>query len=407
MWFTKKQSRAVGDTTHQGFSYLDEGVLYFDSACQTLRPYEVIAAEQDYYLNYNACGERVKYEWGVKVDEQVEGARKELLQYVKKSEKDYICSFTLNTTYGINLVLSQLPADKFKRIVTTDVEHNSVFLPAITYAKRNGWERLLLERDDQMNVQYKREDLKDAVVILNAMTNFSGQVPGNLKDLVRDTHAQGGVVIIDAAQALGHAPEVLREIPFDAMCSSIHKMYGPSLGVIVVKKDLEAMMTHDWIGGGMVEDVEKDSFTLISDKHELYSRFESGLQNFGGIVGLRAGLKWMKEFKLEGKKIHDHEHQLAEVLWEEMQDIPELTFMTDGPSGVLSFYHGEIDSHTLAMTIGHQGVMARSGYFCCHYYLKERKSLPPLLRLSLGAHNTTDSIKRAVDIIKNTISTLK
>ena len=50
------------------FGYLGPDTHYFDSACQTLRPQPVIAAVTEYYRQYNACGGRVKYAWGEKVD---------------------------------------------------------------------------------------------------------------------------------------------------------------------------------------------------------------------------------------------------------------------------------------------------------------------------------------------------
>ena len=42
--------------------------------------------------------------------------------------------------------------------------------------------------------------------------------------------------------------------------------------------------------------------------------------------------------------------------------------------------------------------MVRSGYFCAHHWLKELKGYPPLVRFSLGAHNTDEDIERALDV---------
>ena len=61
------------------FKYLPENAHYFDSACQSLRPQSVLDALNDYYLNFNSCGERVKYTWGRKVDEKVEETREAVL----------------------------------------------------------------------------------------------------------------------------------------------------------------------------------------------------------------------------------------------------------------------------------------------------------------------------------------
>ena len=47
MFYNKNQKNSILDSS--GFDYIDlKNALYFDSACQTLRPMEVIQAEQDY-----------------------------------------------------------------------------------------------------------------------------------------------------------------------------------------------------------------------------------------------------------------------------------------------------------------------------------------------------------------------
>ena len=90
------------------FDYLGSGEVYLDSACQSLRPRCVIDAINNYYTEHNSCGERVKYKWGVVTDEKVEETRELVLKYLGLKAKKYTVSFTLNTTYGINLILSQL-----------------------------------------------------------------------------------------------------------------------------------------------------------------------------------------------------------------------------------------------------------------------------------------------------------
>ena len=112
----------------EDFGYLRDGDVYLDSACQSLRPQPVIDALNRYYTEHNSCGERVKYAWGRKTDELVEDTRAAILKYLKLKSKDYSVSFTLNTTYGINLLLQQFKEGIFKKVMTSDIEHNSPFL---------------------------------------------------------------------------------------------------------------------------------------------------------------------------------------------------------------------------------------------------------------------------------------
>ena len=95
-----KKKQVVENTTGRlpEFSYLGAGDIYMDSACQSVRPQPVINSLTEYYEKYNACGGRVKYKWGQKVDSIIEETRAELIDYLGLPAKDYVCSFTLNTT---------------------------------------------------------------------------------------------------------------------------------------------------------------------------------------------------------------------------------------------------------------------------------------------------------------------
>ena len=202
--FGKKSDTTVNGERVGDFAYLSAKDIYLDSACQCLRPQPVIDALNEYYTQYNACGDRVKYKWGQKVDNVLHNTRQQVLNHLKLSNKDYICSFTLNTTYGLNLVLSQLPVGKYKKVVTSEIEHNSVFLPTIELAKRLNIKRLVLPREADGNLIYEPGDLTQAIVVVNIVSNIDGRALNNISSLVNDTHAKGGIVILDAAQAMAH-----------------------------------------------------------------------------------------------------------------------------------------------------------------------------------------------------------
>ncbi len=383
------------------FTYLDKKTVYLDSACQTLRPQQVVDAMDEYYHEYNSCGGRVKYEWGIKLDEKIKETRKKVLNFVGKSSSKYAVAFTLNTTYGLNLVLSQLPP-KFKKIITSDIEHNSVFLPTMTVAKRLNIPRIVLSRSVDGSLVYGKNDLSGAVAVLNSMSNIDGRELVNLKEITNDLHKTGGIVLVDAAQGISHNQEVIQTSDFDALFFSGHKLYGPSIGVIVIKKSLLTSLNIEFIGGGMVEEVKLDTCQLISDPDDLSSRLEIGLQNFAGIVGLSACLDWIKNYQQEGVSAQVNQKKLSHLLFDELSRIPTLKLINSSPSPIVSFYSDKIDAHRLAIFLSAQNIMVRSGYFCCHYYLKNLKKYPPLVRISLGRNNT----KEQVDFFVKTLQTI-
>lgn len=379
-----------------GFEYLSGEEVYLDSACQTLRPQPVIDALTTYYREYGACGERTHYAWGKRVDDEVTRTREAVLRTLALPPRRYRVSFTLNTTYGINLLLLQLPEGRYERIVTTHTEHNSVFVPVLRFAQRRGVPRILLDRAGDGALLYRPQDLERAIVVVSAMNNVDGTLTPGLDHLVDDVHRAGGIVIIDAAQAVGHALDAVRGVHADAICFSAHKAYGASLGVVVATTTLLEQLDLVVVGGGQVSDVGEND---IQWRDELESRLEPGLQAWGEIIALGAALDWAKGFEARtGVSVHDHELALAERLYSGLAELPHLTLFSPRATGVISAIPERVDAHRLAVFLSQAHISVRSGHFCAHHWLREVVKVPPLVRFSLGAHNTVDDVNRTLEI---------
>ncbi len=398
---TKSKTKPESD-----FGYLESSDYYFDSACQTLRPQEVIDAEIDYYHNFNSCGHRVKYKWGEKTDKLVEECRQSLIKLVGKSSRDYTVAFNLNTTAGINQVLFQLPSEKFTRIITSQIEHNSVFLPTMEFAKKFNKPRLVLDRQENGALNYKLKNLQKSIVIVNSTSNIHGLNLTNVRQLAKDVHEQGGILLLDACQTFGHNPKLLEEVDFDAVFGSGHKMYGPSIGFVIIKKSLLKSLKPYLIGGSTVQNVSLDSYELVQNDSDIYARIEPGLQNYAGIIGLKKALQWHQSWRsLDKENSLDFESSLAKYLNQKLKEIKNINLLNPEPSPVVSLYSDKIDGHRLGFYLAEAGIMCRTGYHCCHYYLIKKLKLPPLFRISLGLNNTKEQIDYLIEklriVVKN------
>ncbi|MBR1795873.1 aminotransferase class V-fold PLP-dependent enzyme [Candidatus Saccharibacteria bacterium] len=420
------------------FDYLTPDHVYLDSACQSLRPRLVLDALKNYYEQHNSCGERVKYAWGVETDEKVEATRRKVLKYLKLSSHEYFVSFTLNTTYGLNLILSQLDAAKLgiKRVITSDIEHNSPFLSTMTFAETHNIPRLILPRNrdgslplDSSEVDrpdlvetptFNRDVFDHAVVVVNAASNFDGRKLINIRELAKLVHKNQGLLIIDAAQAMAHSADILHKVDVDAICFSAHKMYAPSLGGMIVKRNLIPYIKSTFVGGGMVDDVFKDKFLLSSEnKDHAHTKFESGLQAWGEIIALGAALDWLENLP---KEAHARLEENSRRLYEALDKHPKVHLLNaevaaalegskkssglfgekiapSQPNPTMSFYIDGLDSHLLGAALGEEGIMARTGYFCVHDYLDHVRHYPPLIRFSLGYHNTPEDINKVIAML--------
>jgi cysteine desulfurase/selenocysteine lyase len=403
-----KSASSNSDQSFVDFNYLNKNEYYFDSSCQTLRPQQVIEAETEYYQKFNSCGHRVKYKWGEKTDQKIIECRQNLLKLVGKSSKDYTVAFCLNATAGINMIVHQLEPSLFEKTITSEIEHSSVFLPTLTWAQRNKKERLVLERKADGSLVYDISELNKAMVVVNSTNNFDATSMPNLKQLANDVRAQNGMLLIDACQTMGHNPEILKDIDFDAVFGSGHKMYGPSIGFIIIKKSVLRKIDAYFIGGSTIVDNFETQYKLIDDEDELYARLEPGLQNFAGIIGLNEAINWRNSWKSEtGKNSLEYENELSQYLWEKLKEVNNLEIINEKASGVVSLYPKEgIDSNRLGFYLAERNIMCRTGYHCVYYYLLHKKKYPPLLRISIGLHNTQAEIDFVVESIKMVMKTI-
>ena len=380
------------------FEYLKDSDIYLDNACQSLRPSPVIDALVRYYKEYNSCGERVKYKWGLQTDELVHETRDLVLKYLNLSKKDYFVSFTLNTTYGINLVLNQIKKEYVSKVMTSDIEHNSPFLSTIAYAKKNNVIREVIHRENDGSINLDKYDFKNALVVVNSASNIDGRKLNNINELIKAVHKANGIIIIDAAQSMAHGVDLLSKNNADVICFSAHKMYAPTLGVMVVRKDFVKKIDTTFIGGGMVDDVDLETYKLSFPNIEhIHTIFEAGLQAFGEIIALGAAIKWLMSLKKEDyKRLEDNTLKLFDYL----NSKESVVLINKVPNSTISFYVKGIDSHLLGRALADYQIMARTGYFCCHYYLDHVKHYPPLIRFSLGYHNSLEDIKKVIDILE-------
>ena len=383
------------------FDYLGEGEVYLDSACQSLRPRPVIEALNKYYTEHNSCGERVKYKWGIKTDELVEETREKVLKFLKLPLRKYTTSFTLNTTYGINLILSQIDPKHFSKIMTSEIEHNSPFLATIAFSERTGLPREVMKRNDDGSIPISDYDFKKAIVVVNAASNIDGRKLLNIKELLKAVHKAGGILIIDGAQTMAHSADILKGVEVDAICFSAHKMYAPSLGVIVWRDDLNKYLKPLWLGGGMVDDVKETEYVLSAEnKEHRYTRFESGLQAWGEIIALGTAIDWHEGLsKKDWKNLDDNCRELFDFL----NSSEKVHLINKEPNPTMSFYVDGIDSHLLGGALSREDIMARTGYFCVHYYLDHVLGLPPLVRFSLGIHNRPSDIEKVKKVLKKVV----
>ncbi|MDP2860919.1 MAG: aminotransferase class V-fold PLP-dependent enzyme, partial [bacterium] len=179
-----------------------KSVIYFDNACQSLRPWRVINAINDYYQKYPACGGRSVHKLAEMVTQKCDESRKIVANFINAKRKEEII-FTRNTTEGINLVARSLGLKKGDVVLTTDKEHNSNLIPWQILAKNIGVVHKIVpsKKDNTFDLEKFTEIMAEQVKLVSMVwtSNLDGvTIPAH--EIINIAHKKGSKVLLDAAQ---------------------------------------------------------------------------------------------------------------------------------------------------------------------------------------------------------------
>lgn len=382
-------------------------IVYFDNACMTLKPRQVIQAMNDYYENYSACVGRSIHKLGNEATEKYENARKTIAKFIgAKKEKEVI--FTRNTTEGINLLANSLNLQKGDIVLASDREHNSNLIPWQILGKKKGIERRIVKSkpDETFDIEgFKNMMSKDVkVVSIIHSSNLDGYTLP-IKEIVDIAKDNKALVILDAAQSVPHKEVNVRKLGVDFLAFSGHKMLGPTgTGVLYGRYDLLENLNPFMVGGDTVERTTYDSFRLLPPPE----KFEAGLQNYASMIGLAEAVRYLDRVGREN--IEKHEKELSRFITGEMQGMDGLKIIgVQDPElrgGIISFEIDGIEYHDVAIMLDDQAnVMVRSGQHCVHSWFNAR-NIPGSVRASLYLYNTKEDAETFIEALK-TITKLR
>ncbi len=379
------------------FPILKKRLIYFDNACMSLKPVQVINKMLEYYNEYTACAGRSSHKLAEKVDEEVQKSRNEVKSLINARSNHEII-FTRNTTEGINLVANSLGLKEGENVIITDKEHNSNLIPWIkkkaiklSVCKSKG--------DNTFDLSAFEDLFTDSTRLVSVVytSNLDG-VSNPIFDIARITHKHGALLLVDGAQAVPGKEIDVNSLGVDFLAFSGHKMLGPTgTGVLYGRKELLEGMDQFIVGGDTVIDSTYGDYK----KEDLPMRFEAGLQDYAGLIGLGEACRYLKKIGL--REIERHEIRLNKLITESLASNKKIEVI--GPneaekrSGIFSFNIAGLGPHEISgMLQASRNILTRSGAHCVHSWFNAH-SMKGSCRASLYFYNTESEAQAFVDEI--------
>ncbi|MGQ9587683.1 MAG: aminotransferase class V-fold PLP-dependent enzyme [Thermoplasmata archaeon] len=368
--------------------------IYFDNACQTLRPRQVTEAVREYYDAFPACAGRSVHKLATEVSLRCDEVRTKAAEFFRAESPSEI-AFMKNTTEGLNTVIRGSGLKKGDEVVTTDYEHNSVHVPLLRMVETVGVRHRIVKSspDGTFDIEaFERTMSKKVRLVAMCLTSNVTGYTLPAREVVRIAHAHGAKVLFDAAQAAPSRKIDLQELGVDYLAASAHKMCGPSgVGIFYCRAELSDRLEPIMYGGHGVTDTNYDSYKLLPAPE----RFETGLQNYSGIVGTGAALDYLSSIGMD--EILEHEISLNKRITHDLVDVPGIRILRPvDPNlrgGIFSFNVSNLSAHDVAMILDNsKNIMMRSGMHCCHPYFHAR-GMDGCARASLYLYNSTEEAK--------------
>lgn len=382
---------------------LNEPFVYLDNAATTQKPQIMIDTLVDFYTKHNANIHRGVYAFAESATQRYEDARATVAQLIGAHTDEVI--WTKNATEGINLVAFSWAQQQLKagdEILLTEYEHHANLLPWQRVAQQTGATLKFVPVLPDGTLDYAALQTlitdRTKLVSCTAISNVTG-VYTDLKQIIQAARLVGAKILIDASQLLAHERIDVGALDIDFLVFSGHKIYGPTgIGVVYIKRSLQAGMIPYQFGGGMVFDVDWHTVLFATG----VQKFEAGTPPIADAIACAATMQWLYAHDMHA--IREQETKLLRMLIEGLQKMPQVHLL--GPveqlkatSHLVSFVVEGVHAHDVAAFLSSHGIAVRAGHHCVQPFAKKLQ-IEASVRVSLACYTTADDIAHFLQIMQ-------
>jgi cysteine desulfurase family protein len=375
--------------------------MYFNNAATTWPKPEVVYQTTDQCFRTLNSPERTMSDEGARSSEMMSVCREEIASFFGIRDPRRLV-FTPSATYSLNLAIHGLEWHEGDVAIMSGLEHHAVSRPIrkAAYRHRAKFEVAPYTPETPIDLDFVEDKLKVGNVKLVACTmasNVTGDIlPAiELGDLAE---RYGAIYLVDAAQSAGVLPVNVDDLKADMLGFAGHKgLFGPpGIGGLFVRKGIQLNTIAE---GGTGKD---------SGKHEMSGRYPSnyevGTHNLLAIVGMAAGIRWLRERGIDS--LREHEQTLTARFAQGVRELPGVTVYgnTDPErrTAVVSFTMEGTTPERIARWLAEEhNVSTRAGYHCAPLAHETIGTLPGpgTIRFSFSFANTMDEVEQALGFL--------
>lgn len=391
-------------------------LVYLDNGATTQKPEIMIRALTEYYTKINANVGRGSYNLALLSDKAYLDSKSKIASFFNTTIDNTI--ITSGATESSNLA-TFLIEEKLKssetshgKIVTSVLEHHSSFLPLQRLAKNLNFEFIVLDDLEILSNPHLLPSTfwKDVKVLgLTHVSNTTGRILP-IENWLSIAKQHDVITIIDGSQAVSSKKVDIRNIASDFYYFSAHKMYGPmGLGILFISDEFKKANPYK-LGGGIVDYVTKNDFTLTDS----IQRFEAGTPNVANVYAFASSLDFFKNVF----SLLEEQHLISVYLFEQLKNIETNTYKVHvldraerdlSPqkfSSLMSFIvlnkipnERGLHSHDIGSYLTNRDICVRFGQHCAHP-LHTEYHISSSVRVSLGIYNTKDDVDKFINALQ-------
>lgn len=329
----------------------------------------------------------------------LENSREVISDFLHANPQEII--FTSSATESNNTVLSQvLKNPRIKKLLISAVEHPSISEYA-DYLNENGVEVVIIPVDNLgfIDLDFIEKNINNETLVSIIWANNEIGTIQNAEKIAEIVKQKSALLHFDAVQAFGKIKISAKEIPFDFLSFSSHKIYGPrGIGGLFVREGIDFFPLI--IGGGQE------------------NGFRAGTANQWLACGFAKAVELRKNMRIEQENLWN----MREKLKEKLKTIDGISFngsqnFAETLAGTLSITISDIENEIIALRLDNAGICVSKGSACASQKVRASSVLTAIglsnsaaartIRVSFGKQTTEDDIDFFADKLSEIVQNIR